>query len=108
MKKEETIQVPAHNKLKVTYICDACGQESMIYRCHMCHGDVCYDCAIKTDHWNLEDGEYIGDRPDYYCPSCWEKGELIRAQIRKVRDEEEELWSKWRISCKGEDGSKDK
>lgn len=102
MKKEETIRIPAHNSIQTKYYCDTCGGSSEVKRCCMCGGDICYDCAIKTDFDSLKNGSWWGDYPSYFCPSCWEKGTAFTPSILGLREDEELLLTQWKLSCRKE------
>ena len=112
MKKVEVIQmpaVPAHDFNKTYWVCDTCGKKvseapsiGNLKRCILCNSDVCRDCAIMTDFQSLEHNHFWGDYPDYFCPSCWQKGISIIPRIRAAREEEERLQEEWENICKGE------
>jgi len=86
-------------------LCDICGSKNIpfvnrINPCCICGKDVCVKCSIVTDHWMLEDGEYLGDYPEHYCRECWEKGKPIVEQILHCRHEERNLWGQWQKECR--------
>ena len=95
MKRTKNIK----NTVTVT-LCDFCGEEAVAFLrrvkpCQICKKDVCGKCAIVTDHWCLEQGEFMGDYPDHYCQVCWDKGKDIRKRILNFRDEEGRCWDEW-------------
>lgn len=109
MIKTKVVQIKAHEATHSVCVCDTCGKEmsdiswGKMKLCHICKDHVCQDCAIITDHWYLEDGQFSDDYPDYYCPHCWEVGAEIRTQIQEARDLENKLWEQWHDKLAKED-----
>jgi len=66
----------------------------------MCKRDLCSACSLCDYKDNS------GDDPDRYCRSCWDKGEVIRGQLERVRAnalaEEERLMAEWQKLCLGD------
>lgn len=77
-----------------TYYCDFCGVHitSIKHKCVMCGKDLCQKCVGYMD-------DTIGDYADYYCKSCWAKGEYYRAEIKKHEDSIDKLNEEWENKC---------
>ena len=114
MKETKMIKIPEYEYERVTYICDICGKRvddtsyGAMKKCRICGDDICSDCAIITNSEYLENGSFIGDYPEYYCPKCWKAGKEIRKQILKLRkiqeEEEDKLWGQWHKLCPSSKG----
>jgi len=92
MIKEEKI-----TEVKTIYrkFCDDCGKETIGYKrtCVCCKKDMCERCVGHVEN----DG---GDYSDYYCWTCWMKGELYREKIKELEEQIEQLNDEWVSKCR--------
>lgn len=81
----------------VEMYCDVCDKQ-IVYaqqrQCKGCNKIICYDCIGRVV-------ESTGDYNEYWCQSCWEKGEKYRNEIDKLEDKIVDLYDQWQKECMG-------
>lgn len=93
----------------VTYECDECHKTGLAWAgqvrdCKMCGNHICRtsSCSVYTDY-NLHSGDFSGDYCDYYCKTCWTKGEPFINKIHEIKakaeEDEEFLLEHWKKLC---------